>query len=477
MSATRVLVVDDDKRWRRAYKRKLEKHGYDVTVAADCETALRELELFCYPVVVVDMRLIGDWDSEGLRLVNEIDRLCFSDSIHKVIVSGYPLNPDEVQQLTQTVKSGSVSYLSKGGGPDKLIEELDRISSPVHYNVATIRNLVRAAFTDRDLRRFCQDRPLFQPVLSHCSSGSSLEDMIDVVIEYCQKRLLFPTLLLEIQRYNPLQYERHRSRLYDAQTSPSKATGSHAGSSIIPEEMAQVTVLLEGSLREFTPVRQREFVLALSRIVNTEPDRIRILRVSAGSILVMIEMPQEAAYLLASMCLAGEPILQALHITKVELSERREMAQKYNVERSPNLVDWLVDTLDLLRHNASNVLVERWEKRNLSRAVTPPVFDNKPRTREDLRSALPSEAMILEKIKNYQKENGTTVVVTAGHVESLRKQITSAQGSVDRYNEKLSEPLAAGEIVALEYQRDRYQRKIDQAVEDLADILAFLVGS
>jgi len=76
MSLERILVVDDDERWRNFFKQALEAEGYTVALAADHEVALQELKRFFYPVVVVDVRLFGDHDTEGLRLIQEMDRLC-----------------------------------------------------------------------------------------------------------------------------------------------------------------------------------------------------------------------------------------------------------------------------------------------------------------------------------------------------------------------------------------------------------------
>lgn len=80
-----------------------------------------------------------------------------------------------------------------------------------NYNVPVIRNLIRDAFTPNDLQRFCHDRPIFRPILHNFGPGFSLDDMIDVVIAYCEKRLLFSELLQEIRTSNPSQYERYRS--------------------------------------------------------------------------------------------------------------------------------------------------------------------------------------------------------------------------------------------------------------------------
>ena len=77
------------------------------------------------------------------------------------------------------------------------------------YNIAGIRHLVRDAFTARELRRFCQERRSFARLLDNCGSDPALNDLIDALIEHCQKRLLYPELLSEIQAYNPKQYQRH----------------------------------------------------------------------------------------------------------------------------------------------------------------------------------------------------------------------------------------------------------------------------
>jgi hypothetical protein len=81
------------------------------------------------------------------------------------------------------------------------------------YDMATVASLVRDSFTARELQRFCRDRTIFSPVSSRFGPMFSLEDMIDVLLEHSQKRLLLTDLLLEIQRYNPRQYQRYAPQL------------------------------------------------------------------------------------------------------------------------------------------------------------------------------------------------------------------------------------------------------------------------
>jgi hypothetical protein len=84
---------------------------------------------------------------------------------------------------------------------------------------------VRDAFTDRELRRFCQDRPLLAPAVARFGAGWSLEDMIDVLLEYCQTQLLLPELLRGVREHNPRQYQRYElgSSLGPAEVAPPEA--------------------------------------------------------------------------------------------------------------------------------------------------------------------------------------------------------------------------------------------------------------
>ncbi len=58
-----------------------------------------------------------------------------------------------------------------------------------------------------------RSRPAFCSIIAHLDPKFSLEEMIDVVIEYCQTRVLLSELLSEVQKANPSQYERYRTKL------------------------------------------------------------------------------------------------------------------------------------------------------------------------------------------------------------------------------------------------------------------------
>jgi formylglycine-generating enzyme required for sulfatase activity len=74
------------------------------------------------------------------------------------------------------------------------------------HNLKAIRQLLLAAFTPEELRRFCYDRPTFRPVVKRFGPKSNQEDMVDELIIYCDTRLLFDELLAEVQPERSRQY-------------------------------------------------------------------------------------------------------------------------------------------------------------------------------------------------------------------------------------------------------------------------------
>lgn len=166
---------------------------------------------------------------------------------------------------------------------------------------------------------------------------------------------------------------------------------------------------------------------------------------------------------------------------------KQPTAQGNPVERGDimtqrNIFDWLVDSLDMLRHNAQNVLIERWEKRNQGKAVTPPVFADRnisPEqlasiSREELAETLPKDDVLQRKLNGYQDASGRIVVVNEKYVTTLKKQMEMAQSTIGRYELSRLKPLSESEKIQLEAQIEEYQEKFDEAARKLADIYAYI---
>jgi hypothetical protein len=81
------------------------------------------------------------------------------------------------------------------------------------YNVATIRQLLFAAFTAEELPRFLRDRPLFRPITYRFGPNYGFDDMVNEVIEYVSEQFLWEELLAEVEGVSPRQYARFAAQL------------------------------------------------------------------------------------------------------------------------------------------------------------------------------------------------------------------------------------------------------------------------
>lgn len=77
---------------------------------------------------------------------------------------------------------------------------------------AQVYDLLLAAFTPEELKRFCQHNPALRDVIRKFGTNESLEGMADEVMDYCRKRTLLPQLLEAVKEANSRQYENHRKR-------------------------------------------------------------------------------------------------------------------------------------------------------------------------------------------------------------------------------------------------------------------------
>ena len=66
-----------------------------------------------------------------------------------------------------------------GGGTeaagDGVIRERSKVMEALTYNLGVIRNLLLAAFTAGDLRRFCQDLPAFCAIVDRFGPGHGFD--------------------------------------------------------------------------------------------------------------------------------------------------------------------------------------------------------------------------------------------------------------------------------------------------------------
>lgn len=118
-------------------------------------------------------------------------------------VPGPPPAATPLQQASQAEALGTVA----GAGS---------IPAPTPgYDLGTVSDLLRAAFTADDLRRLFlyTSNPDLRPVKDEFSSSDGLTAMVEKTIKYCQTRNLLPALLSVVEQANPRQYARFESQL------------------------------------------------------------------------------------------------------------------------------------------------------------------------------------------------------------------------------------------------------------------------
>jgi hypothetical protein len=175
------------------------------------------------------------WHTREIRLgAGERGRRCSLTTVAFTTVDS--------MRASSTVPSEDQSHHQTSLEEDK---PLKAASVDFQYDIAAIRTLLRNSFTAKDLWRFCQTRPALEPILAHFSPGHSLEDMIDVVTEYCRTRMLFPELLSEIRSYDPKQFEIYRSKSFEVDASLESTRQTHSILDSAPNR--------QSSKAEFTP--------------------------------------------------------------------------------------------------------------------------------------------------------------------------------------------------------------------------------
>jgi CheY-like chemotaxis protein len=233
MPGATILIVDDDEKFRRSVEKELVRAGYRVVVAARPDEAQELLTSSRPDLAILDLEMPawGEESSEraGIDLLEDIKEQ--SPATQVIMLTGR----NSADPAVEAMKLGACDYMVKGklsrralldavekalsskpcpppleaGGPDLAVE----------FDLAGIRNLLRAAYSARGLRRFCYDRPAFRDVIRDFGPNSGLDDRIDAVLEYCEKRNLVAKLLSEIEKDNPEQFRIHQANLHRTGTS------------------------------------------------------------------------------------------------------------------------------------------------------------------------------------------------------------------------------------------------------------------
>ena len=108
-----VLLVDDDKEFRRAMKKMFEKSGYTITIACDGQEALDALSDEGFDLIISDLRMPN---LDGLEMMGELRRRGLDVPIIFLTAFG------EVESYMDLMNLGAFEYVNK---PVKSKEILD----------------------------------------------------------------------------------------------------------------------------------------------------------------------------------------------------------------------------------------------------------------------------------------------------------------------------------------------------------------
>ncbi|MBM3807723.1 MAG: response regulator [Acidimicrobiia bacterium] len=126
-SATSVLVVEDDERFRERLARALGARGCDVRAAASRDEALAAAREESPELAVVDLKLP---DGSGLDVVKGL--LSIDPTTKVVILTGY----GSIATALESVKLGAVNYLTKPVDADQVLAAFD--GRPVAADAAPV---------------------------------------------------------------------------------------------------------------------------------------------------------------------------------------------------------------------------------------------------------------------------------------------------------------------------------------------------
>ncbi len=124
MSLGTILIVEDQRGFRRIYQDALESQGYEVLVAEDGEKGLEQVRLHKPSLVLLDLGLPRMSGFEVLRKIRE------DVSLDKVRVVIFSVTGEE-NHVEKALGMGANGYVLKGGHtPRQVIEVIQGLLNP-----------------------------------------------------------------------------------------------------------------------------------------------------------------------------------------------------------------------------------------------------------------------------------------------------------------------------------------------------------
>lgn len=115
-TAPRILIVDDEERFRLTLAKLLKLRDLDVTTLGSGPQALEALKQEQYDVIVLDVRMPG---MDGIETLAEIKKL--NPNIEVIILTGHA----SVDAAVDIMKLGGYDYLLKPCSVEELIDKVE----------------------------------------------------------------------------------------------------------------------------------------------------------------------------------------------------------------------------------------------------------------------------------------------------------------------------------------------------------------
>jgi len=123
----KVLIVDDEERFRTTMHKLLRVRGLDAHVAASGKEALDKLRESAHDVVILDVRMP---EMNGLEVLVEIKKI--DSSIEVIVMTGYA----SMETAKEIIKLGAYDFLLK---PYSIVELLDKIEGAFDRKTARMK--------------------------------------------------------------------------------------------------------------------------------------------------------------------------------------------------------------------------------------------------------------------------------------------------------------------------------------------------
>lgn len=132
MSASRILVVDDEEHLRRVVQVQLQQHGHQVETASNGNEGLEKLRKAPFHLVLADMRMPG---MSGLELLKQVKKEYAETAV--IILTAY----GSIDTAVEAMRAGAFHYITKPVHHDELKMVVDRSleHSRLVEEVATLR--------------------------------------------------------------------------------------------------------------------------------------------------------------------------------------------------------------------------------------------------------------------------------------------------------------------------------------------------